>query len=107
MKTLLLKLKNDEAGFIVSAELVLIGSIAVLALIVGLAEVSLGINHELEDVGAAFGSANQSYYAYGTKGHGAVVGGSRFSDRHDFCDSEFDLVRTNPGRELKHPRHDR
>ena len=47
---------KDEAGFIVSAELVLVASIAVLGLIVGLSEVSLNVNNELEDVGSAFAS---------------------------------------------------
>ena len=34
------KLANDEAGFIVSAELVLVATIAVLAMVVGLSELA-------------------------------------------------------------------
>jgi hypothetical protein len=34
-------LKNDENGFVVSAELVLVGTILVLGMIVGLTELSL------------------------------------------------------------------
>ena len=58
MKTFAIALLNDEAGFIVSAELVLIASVCVLAMVVGLSEVANGINQELEDIGSAFGSIN-------------------------------------------------
>lgn len=66
MLHLLQKLYRDEAGFIVSAELVLIGTIAVLSMVVGLAEVSNSINNELEDVADAYGSVNQDY-SYGRR----------------------------------------
>jgi hypothetical protein len=55
-------LKNDENGFIVSAELVLVGTILVVGMIVGLTELSYGVNEELEDLGSAIGSINQTYY---------------------------------------------
>ena len=45
------KLSSDENGFIVSAELVLVGTILVLGMIVGLTELSYGVNEELEDLG--------------------------------------------------------
>ena len=61
MTSLMTQLFNDEAGFVVSAELVLISTITVLALVAGLAELSAAINQELEDVATAFGSINQSY----------------------------------------------
>lgn len=61
MLALLARLGRDEAGFIVSAELVLIGSITVLTMVVGLAEVSYAVNSELTDCAAAFDSVNQSY----------------------------------------------
>ncbi len=61
MTTLFTKLMNDEAGFIVSTELILVATIAVLALIVGLSEVAMAVNQELEDVASAVSSSNQSY----------------------------------------------
>ena len=61
MTALALELYRDEAGFVVSAELVLIATILVIGLIVGLSEVSHGVNNELNDVGDAFGSVNQSF----------------------------------------------
>ena len=53
-------LKNDENGFIVSAELVLVGTICVLGMIVGLSELSFNVNQELEDVGSAVGNINRA-----------------------------------------------
>ena len=61
MNALFTNLINDEAGFIISAELVIVATVAVLAMLVGLSEVSSNINNELEDIGSAFGSLNQSY----------------------------------------------
>ena len=38
------QLWNDEAGFVISAELVLVLTIAVLAMIVGLSEAAVAVN---------------------------------------------------------------
>jgi hypothetical protein len=84
-------LATDENGFIVSAEIVLVGTILVLGVIVGLTELSYGVNQELEDLGSAIGSINQSYcysLAKGKKGH---VFGSEFNDYRDECDSSGDI----------------
>ncbi|MEW4526441.1 MAG: branched-chain amino acid aminotransferase [Maioricimonas sp. JB045] len=83
---------NDEAGFIVSAELVLVATIVVLGLIVGLSEVSIAINEELEDVGSAFGSINQSYAFSGAAGCKGAFGGSYFEDSYDMCDEEDSIT---------------
>ena len=89
MTNLLTRLWNDEAGFIVSAELILVATIVVLAMVVGLSEVAISINHELEDVGCAFGSINQSYQYLGIQGHcGYNTVGSSYLDKVDFCDCE-------------------
>ncbi len=82
---------KDEAGFIISAELVLISTIAVLGMVVGLSEVAWGINEELEDVGSAYGSVNQSFRYAGVSGHKGCVKGSCFEDGEDFCDGQNDL----------------
>ena len=91
MQSLINSLYRDEAGFIVSAELVLVATIAVLSLIVGLAEVASGINQELEDVGSAFQSLNQSYHTQSTSGHKGCFTGSCFRDHQDFCAGENDI----------------
>ncbi len=91
MRSNLLALLNDEAGFIVSAELVLIATIGVLGLTVGLSELSLNVNNELEDVGSAFAAVNQGYSASGFSGHKGRSSGSRFQDCPDFCAGQYDV----------------
>lgn len=77
---------RDEAGFIVSAELILIATIAVLGLVVGLTEVSTSVNTELDDVASAIGSMNQSYTFNGLRGCKAATAGSCYGDKVDQCD---------------------
>ena len=55
------QLWDDEAGFLLSAELVLITTILTLGMIVGLSSVSAAINHEMIDVSMAFSMVNQGY----------------------------------------------
>lgn len=88
MRNLALQLYRDEAGFVVSAELILIASIVVIGLVVGLSEVSHAVNNELNDVGDAYGSVNQSFRyggqqsgrggrieSAGSRGEGMGIGG--------------------------------
>ncbi len=91
MTTLINKLYNDEAGFIVSAELVLVATIGVLGMIVGLSEVAFNVNQELEDVGSAFGSVNQNYHYNGTSGLKGGIAGSCFNDEWDHGDDACDV----------------
>lgn len=92
------KLMNDESGVIISAELVLVLTIGVLAMIVGLSEVAVAINTELNDVSNAFGALNQSFAFTGFRGTGgklkSFVVGSIFHDFPDDCDfnTTCDLV---------------
>ncbi len=99
MKNLMAQLTNDETGFIVSAELVLVATIAVLSMVVGLSEVSHNINQELEDVGSAFGSINQSFSVSGLEGYEGWISGSSFYDGEDFCDNECDITQSDPQNE--------
>lgn len=94
-------LLNDEAGAIVSIEMVLIITIAVLAVIVGWSEVAKAVNTELNDISNAVGALNQSYSFSGFHVGGgwhdkstSSVAGSCFADRVDDCDvnSSCDLV---------------
>ncbi len=91
MKTLT-QLLNDEAGFIISAELVLVMTIAVLAMVVGLTAVRDAVVHEMNDISHAIGAVSQSYgtngLAKGTrygKPH-AWTSGFGFNDNRDECD---------------------
>ena len=86
------KLASDEHGFIISAELVLVMTIAVLGMVVGLAAVRDSVTHELNDLSHAFGAVNQSYSVTGLKKgrhYGEVhayVAGFGFNDTSDDCD---------------------
>lgn len=78
---------NDRNGFVVSAELVLVLTIGVLAMIVGLHGVAKSITQEFNDLASAFGALDQSYCFAGLqKAHHARVVGSAYSDREDDCD---------------------
>jgi Flp pilus assembly pilin Flp len=93
---------NDENGAIVSIELVLIITIAVLALIVGWSEVAVAVNTELNDISNAVGALAQSYTAAGFVGQDAGAGAKFksqygrqfFQDVPDDCDlnGSCDLV---------------
>ncbi len=96
---------NDEAGVILSAELVLIATILVLGMIVGLVELQCSIVAELSDLGSAFGNLNQSYSISGfasSKGDNqfkARTSGAAYTDLADTCDCDQNLaiVCTDPG----------
>ncbi len=84
-------LYDDEAGFVISAELVLVVTIGVLAMIVGLSEVAVAVNTELNDISNALGALNQSYAFTGflandTKSKSQFAG-SGFTDDIDDCDT--------------------
>lgn len=81
------RLWSDEAGFIVSAELILIATIVVIGLLVGLAAVRDGIVSELSDVAGALQDVNQSYSIDGVVGHNANTAGFNYLDLTDECDS--------------------
>jgi hypothetical protein len=83
MSKVLGMLWNDDDGFIVSTELVLIATILVLSLGIGLSQIAADVNVELGDVGAAISSINQSFSFGGASGHHAIVEGTVFVDTAD------------------------
>jgi hypothetical protein len=77
---------TDEAGFIISAELVLVATILVIGLIVGLVSIRNQIVQELVDVGQAVGNLSQSYCFGGIfKPRMAMTDGGCYRDVADFC----------------------
>lgn len=85
------KLWNDEAGFIISAELVLVLTIGVLAMVVGLTAVRDAVAHEMNDIAHAIGAVSQSYKVTGLQkgshdGFHARIKGFGFNDDADECD---------------------
>ena len=87
-------LMNDEHGFVVSAELILISTIAVLGLMVGLVEVRQSVVEELEDVASAIGSLNQGFCMNCLRTGKSNSNGSQFWDDGDLCDSQYDVQGT-------------
>ena len=91
------RLMNDETGFIVSAELVLIFTLAFCGVAVGMSVVRDALVQELGDVAEAIGALNQSYswrpvVAFPVP---PIVGflhsssnGSGFFDQADDCDCD-------------------
>ena len=98
---------TDEAGFILSAELVVISTVVVLGLITGLKCVQTALVGEMKDVAGAFDSLNQSYYFTGMHGcwscdcgYRSFTRGSCFFDQQDSetalpCDIGFAPCRTD------------
>ncbi len=70
------KLWHDECGAVMTAELVLLGSMGVVGATVGLNALSNSINEELVDVAKAIRSLDQSYTIQGLSGCGAWTAGS-------------------------------
>ena len=89
---MLRNLLNDEAGFLVSAELVLIFTLVFCAVAVGVSVVRDSLVQEMGDVAEAIGALNQSYNYRGiaadldAAGTHATCSGSGFNDEADDCD---------------------
>lgn len=78
----------DDAGFIISAELVLVATIVVIGMIIGLVIVRNQVVQELADVGQAIGSLSQTYAYSGLwNSHHpvAMTDGSFYHDVKDYC----------------------
>ncbi|AMV17225.1 hypothetical protein [Planctomyces sp. SH-PL14] len=90
---------NDEAGFIISAELVLIATLCVLGLVVGMTLVRDAIGGEFSDIACALRSLDQSYSYSGFRawkrcGYGcgttkAYTAGSFFSQKGEVTQAEI------------------
>lgn len=64
-------LLRHETGAVVSAELALIVTVLVLAIILGLSEIAVSVNEELNDLSNAAGRLDQSYRYSGFRNAGA------------------------------------
>ena len=86
------KLWNDECGFVLSVELVLISTIAVIGLLAGITAIRDAVISEMSDVAGAVQDLNQSYSYFGVTGHSAATSGASFTDELDYCDSSEDTA---------------
>ena len=100
IKIMLKTLWNDESGVILSAEIVLVGTILVLGMIVGLVELQSAVVGELNDLHNAFGNLSQSYNTSGflaahtgtQTGNKARTFGAAYTDGVDACDCDQNLI---------------
>ena len=81
------KLWNDENGFVISAEIILVAAILIIGLVAGLTSLRDGIIEELSDVGQSVGNMDQSFTVGGTRAASSATAGFGFADARDFCDS--------------------
>ncbi|REJ72564.1 MAG: hypothetical protein DWQ34_06935 [Planctomycetota bacterium] len=109
MDTLSMQLWKDEAGFIVSAELIVVGTVLILGLITGMACVQEALLGEYKEVAAAFRGLDQSYYYTGM--HGCASGccgatswtaGSSYGDDNS-CVECFGLYTPGPAYSTESP----
>lgn len=98
MLNLLKALRQDENGVILSAEIVIIGSLLVVGLITGLTCLQQSVNGELKDLAGALGSLDQSYAysAHRKQGFGdqccAWTAGSSFANCENKADKCTDII---------------
>ncbi len=86
MKTMWTRFWQDEAGFVISTELIFVATIVVIGMVTGLTTVRDQVSLELADVADAVSELDQSFsYAAVTATVGSVAG-STFNDQPDFCE---------------------
>jgi hypothetical protein len=77
---------NDDQGTIVSAEIILVLTIAGIGMLAGLTTYRDQVTLELADLGTAIGQFNHTYSIAGVNVAGASIATSVFDDLPDFCD---------------------
>jgi len=69
MRRLLQRFLKDEAGIVVSAEIVLVTTVLVIGAMTGLSALSSAVNNELYSVAAACYNSHQDGYGNGNDGY--------------------------------------
>jgi len=89
MKNMFQGFLRSEDGFLLSSEALLIGTIAVLGLLVGLVSIRDAVVQELGDFGQAISLLDQSYTYTGVNdaGTSTTTTGSAFTDSTDLGDA--------------------
>lgn len=91
MRKLALYLWRDEAGFVVSTEMVLVATIVVIGLITGLTTIRDQLSTELADIADAISEVDQSYSFGAITAHASSTSGTIFNDAEDFCERTGNL----------------
>lgn len=87
---------QDETGFIISSELILIVTLIVIGLIGGLSTIRDQLTSELNDLADAASEMNASYSFAGITSHGGSTAGTVFSDLPDFCEDDIGPADQSP-----------
>lgn len=80
MRSLMLKLWNDDRGALLATEWVFVSTILVVGMVAGLKSVQQSVNAELADLADAIGSLSQAYSYGGVSGCAGSSNGSQFTD---------------------------
>ena len=86
MRKFLSQLWQDEAGFVISSELVFVSTLLVIGMIAGWATLRDQVLGELGDLADAVSEFDQSYSISAVTGHSASTSGVDFQDDEDFCE---------------------
>lgn len=78
MRNIINQLLADEAGFVLSAELVLVGTISVIGLVAGMSQVRGALLEEYDDIAESLSSLDQSYQYSGFRGCKSMTAGSAY-----------------------------
>jgi hypothetical protein len=89
---------NDDAGFIVSAELLFLYTIAVLGLLTGMVAIRNAVIHEMVDVADSIGALDQSFTFKGLSGCAGnnTTAGSAFDNSGNSINAILNITSTNP-----------
>jgi len=96
MSHVIARLWKEEAGVIISSELVVLSALLIIGMVVGLQTVREAVVLELGDFANAIGSINQSYSFAGITGHHSSTAGSVFADARDDCDLTTQTIGGTP-----------
>ena len=95
MLTVLQTFWLDQAGVLVSAEMVIVVTLCILAMLAGISEITVAITAELRSLSRGVEQLNQSYQFYGGRGAFSSVAGSQYvADPNADSDLQSDLVGT-------------
>lgn len=87
MNSLMVRLWNDDAGYLLSAESVFLFTIVVLGLLTGWVAIRNSVVSELTEVSNAIASLNQAYSYSGLSNCNSFTNGSQMSDAYDTMQS--------------------
>jgi Flp pilus assembly pilin Flp len=80
MRNMMRKLWSDDQGALIATEYLFVGTILVIGVVVGLANLRDAVNAELTELGNAILALSQGYTISGVSGSASITDGSAASD---------------------------